>query len=191
VFESFIPARICQWLIDHSRDRLQRALVYDAVGRREIEDHTRTNTCASFDLMDSEVVHLLMQQRMAAASEMPLHCMEANAILHYSVGEQITNHFDFVNPKMPNYAQEIEQNGQRVFTFLVYLNDDYDGGETEFPKLEIAHKGGCGDGLCFSNALDNGEPDLRTVHAGRPTRSGEKWVVSQFIRNRRVFGAIS
>jgi hypothetical protein len=71
-------------------------------------------------------------------------------------------------------------------TFLVYLNDAYAGGETEFPKLALKHKGTTGEGLFFVNALASGEPDLRTLHAGRPPTSGEKWIVSQFIRNRRV-----
>jgi hypothetical protein len=114
--------------------------------------------------------------------------MEATAVLHYAVGEESSNHFDFVSPEIPNYAQEIEKNGQRVLTFLVYLNDDYDGGETDFPKLGLAHKGRRGEGLFFVNALDNNEPDLRTVHAGRPPTKGEKWIVSQFIRNRRLLG---
>jgi prolyl 4-hydroxylase len=75
-----------------------------------------------------------------------------------------------------------------VLTFLVYLNDDYDGGETDFPGLGIAHKGRRGQGLLFVNALDDSEPDLRTVHAGCAPTKGEKWIVSQFIRNRRVLG---
>ena len=56
-------------------------------------------------------------------------------MLHYSPGEQIANHFDFVDPKStPDYAGEIARNGQRIITFIVYLNDDYDGGETAFPR---------------------------------------------------------
>jgi hypothetical protein len=78
-----------------------------------------------------------------------------------------------VSPEIPNYEQEIEKNGQRVLTFLVYLNDDYDGGETDFPGLGIAHKGRRGQGLFFVNALDDNEPDLRTVHTGRAPTKGE------------------
>lgn len=187
-FDAFVPAPVCGWLIDRSANRLERALVYDAVGGQDIADHTRTNTCAKFDLMSTELIHLLVQMRMAAACGLPLHNMEATSILHYAVGEQITNHFDFVNPKIPNYAEEIAKNGQRVLTFLIYLNDDYDGGETVFPKLGVTHKGRRGEGLFFVNALDNGEPDLRTVHAGCPPTRGEKWIVTQFVRNRRVLG---
>ena len=64
--------------------------------------------------------------------------------------------------------------------------DDYEGGETAFPKLGIRHKGKRREGLLFVNALPSGPPDLRMVHAGTPPTSGEKWIVSQFIRNRAV-----
>jgi hypothetical protein len=188
-FERFVPDAVCQWLIDRSAGRLARALVYDAVGGQDYASDTRTNSWAQFDLAGSELIHLLVQRRMEAACGVPLHNMEATAVLHYAVGEEIRNHFDFVNPSISNYDEEIRRNGQRVLTFLVYLNDDYEGGETEFVELGIVHRGRRGEGLYFVNALENGAPDTRSEHAGRPPTAGEKWVVSQFVRNRRVLGA--
>jgi hypothetical protein len=150
----------------------------------------RTNKIAQFNLMNTDLAHLLAQMRMSAACQIPLYNMEATAILHYDPGEEITNHFDFVNPNIPNYADEIANNGQRVLTFLVYLNEDYDDGETNFPRLGIRHKGRRGQGLFFVNATQDGQPDLRSEHAGCPPSNGEKWIVSQFVRNRRLLGAI-
>jgi prolyl 4-hydroxylase len=187
-FERFVADEVCRWLIDFSRGRLTRALVYDPVGRRELATRNRTNSWAQFDLMTSELIHLLVQLRMQAACGLPLCNMEATAVLHYAAGEESTNHFDFVSPEIPGYDQEIAANGQRVMTFLVYLNEDYDDGRTDFPELRIAHKGRRGEGLYFVNALKNNVPDLRTLHAGRPPTRGEKWIVSQFIRSRRVLG---
>jgi hypothetical protein len=187
-FENLLPQPICHWLIQVSRGRLKRALVYDPIGRQDYASETRTNSWAQFDLMECELIHLLAQTRMQVACGLPLHNMEATAILHYAVGEQISNHFDFVDPAIPNYDQEIQSNGQRMLTFLIYLNDDFDGGETEFPELGVSHKGRLGEGLFFVNALENKEPDRRMVHAGRPPTKGEKWIVSQFVRSRRVLG---
>jgi prolyl 4-hydroxylase len=111
--------------------------------------------------------------------------MEAPSLLHYSPGQQIHDHYDFVNPSSsPDYQAEIARNGQRMITFIVYLNDDYEGGETDFPKLGLTHKGSRGEGIYFVNALPDMQPDLRTLHAGRPTTRGEKWIITQFVRNR-------
>jgi hypothetical protein len=149
----------------------------------------RSNSIVSFDLADIDVVQAAVQCRMAAACGVPVENAEGPTILHYSVGQQITNHFDFVNLEAADYEQLIEQRGERIITFLLYLNDDYDGGETDFPRLRVRHKGRRRGGLFFTNALPNGKPDLRMVHAGLPPTRGEKWIVSQFFRSRIALGA--
>ncbi len=42
--------------------------------------------------------------------------MEAPGVLHYEAGQEFSDHFDFVDPATPGYAQEIARNGQRVVT---------------------------------------------------------------------------
>jgi len=183
-FPEFTEDDVCSWLIERARGNLSRALVYDPSYGHDIADHMRTNTAAGFDLMSADLVQVALQYRMAVTVGLPIDNMEGPTVLHYEVGEEITNHYDFLNPQSPNYQDEIGRRGERIITFLVYLNDDYGGGETEFPQLGISHKGKRREGLLFVNALPSGPPDTRMVHAGRPPTSGEKWIVSQFIRNR-------
>jgi len=185
-FPAFASAAVCQWLVRRSEPRLQRALVYDALTKETMANHTRTNSAVSFSLADTDLVTVLVQARMAACTGMPFNHLEAATVLHYAEGQQITEHFDFVDPNVPDYPEQIRTSGQRIITFLVYLNDGYAGGETAFPRLGITHKGQPGEGLFFVNALADGSADVRTLHAGRPPIGGEKWIVSQFIRNRRV-----
>src|SRR5262245_11604155 len=189
VHRDFVPSSVCEWLIERARPNLKRALIYDPVGGKDIADHMRTNSAAGFDLMHADVVQAAVQCRMSAAVGVSVHQMEGPTVLHYAKGEEITNHYDFVNPRIPNYAAEIAERGQRIVTFLVYLNDDYEGGETDFPSLGLRYHGAKGQGLFFTNALANGEPDLRMVHAGLPPKNNEKWLMSQFIRNRIALGA--
>jgi prolyl 4-hydroxylase len=183
---SFVNDEVCAWLIERSRSRLVRARVYDTESKADVVSAARTNTSAGFDLMATDLVHLLVQARISIASGWPIAHMEGATVLHYDVGEEIANHYDFIDPSIPSYEEEISQRGERVMTFLVYLNDDYAGGETDFPLLGVSHKGKRGEGLSFVNALPAGGPDRRAWHAGRPPTSGEKWILSQFIRNRRV-----
>jgi hypothetical protein len=185
----FVTDAACDWLIERARGRLRRALIYDPAYGGDVADEMRTNSAAGFDLMDADVVQIAIQHRMAAAVGVPVHHMEGPTILHYAVGQEITNHFDFLNPNFPGYEDEIRRRGERIITFLVYLNDDYGGGETEFPELGVRHKGRRREGLFFVNALPSGKPDTRMVHAGRPPTSGEKWILSQFIRDRPALNA--
>jgi hypothetical protein len=187
-FAGVASAEVCEWLIEKSRGRLVRAPVYSQVTRTEKISETRTNTWAMFNVLEADLVTTLVQVRMCANTGVPFRYLEPLSVLHYAVGEQITEHFDFVDPeRTPNYAQELAENGQRIVTFLVYLNDDYAGGKTEMPELGISHRGQKGEGLFFVNAHANGDPDRRTVHAGRPPTQGEKWIVSQFMRSRPLF----
>jgi hypothetical protein len=106
---------------------------------------------------------------------------EIPMVLHYDVGQEITPHFDFIDAQAADYAQQIQVLGQRMITFLMYLNDAYEGGETTFPRLGILHRGAPGDGLYFINAHPDLTPDRRMLHTGSPPTAGEKWIVTQFI----------
>ena len=185
-FQDFLPGPVCRRLIRLSSRRLKPALVYNAENKQNYKSTTRTNSIAEFNLVENDLINFLMQERMSAACRVPMVQMEGTAILNYQPGQEISDHFDFVDPDLPDYQQEIRENGQRIITFLIYLNDEYSNGETVFPKLGISHKGRTGEGLFFTNALANGESDLRALHAGTPPQNGEKWIVSQFIRNREV-----
>ena len=187
VFDDFVAPEVCRWLIGRAEGRLSRALVYEALRKEVTVNPTRTNTAASFNLLETDFVCVLTQLRMAAALNVPFRQFEPITVLHYAEGEEITEHFDFVDPNVPDYGQEIAQHGQRIATFLIYLNDDYDGGETAFPRVGVSHKGRMTQGIVFINALPDGSADVRTLHAGRPPQGGEKWIVSQFVRNRRTF----
>jgi prolyl 4-hydroxylase len=190
-FPNLIPLPVCTWLMQRSHQRLKRARVYDSVSGHETTNDMRSNSAAEFDLSSVDVVQFLIQLRMSAACGISCTNMESPTILHYAVGERIREHFDYVDPNSPSYLQQLREQGQRVITFLLYLNDEYSGGETDFPTLKIRNKGKAGEGLYFVNAFGNGQPDKDMLHAGLPPSSGEKWIVSQFIRSVAVRQIIS
>jgi hypothetical protein len=104
--------------------------------------------------------------------------------MQYAVGQEFRPHHDFLDPNQPGTAADLARRGQRVATFLIFLNDDFEGGETAFPKAGISHRGRTGDALFFANITPDGAPDPLTLHAGKPPTSGEKWIFSQWIRDR-------
>lgn len=183
-FPGFVSERVCDWLIDRARGRLERARVYDAEKHADIVDDSRTNSFAVFNAMEADLVHLLVQTRMSIGCGQPVSHMEASTVLHYAVGQTIGHHYDFVDPEHPGYADEVRTRGHRVATFLIYLNDGYEGGATIFPRIGVRHVGQRGEGLLFVNTLPDGQPNLRTLHSGEPPTQGEKWVFSQFVRDR-------
>lgn len=187
VFPGFVNDAACDWLIEQMRPTLKPARIYSGDQVRDIEDEMRTNSVGPLHLGCIDLINVVVQYRIAAVTQLPIDNFDGPTALHYAVGEEIKDHYDYVNPKIPNYETEIKTRGERLITFLIYLNDDYDGGETAFPAVNVSHKGKRGDGLLFVNTRPDGKPDSRSVHAGRPPTRGEKWLLSQFVREHPVF----
>jgi prolyl 4-hydroxylase len=183
-FPGFAAPDVCDWLIEQARTRLVRAEVYDHASGHGARDDYRNNSAANFSLSDTSLVLVLLQAKIAAAIGVPFPRLEAANVLHYAVGEKFDEHFDYIDPRSPGQARVVAEGGQRLATCIVYLNDDYEGGETEFTRLGLRHKGRKGEALVFLSARPDGGLDPRSAHAGRPPAHGEKWIAVQFVRDR-------
>ena len=178
-----IPESWCHYVMGLAAPRLQRATVND-IARGAIVHEMRTNSTTCFPAADSDPLLQLINHRVAQACGLPLAHQEVIAVLHYRPGQTYEDHFDFIDPEVPRFREELTTRGQRVATVLIYLSAGYEGGETDFPLLGWRHKGRPGDALVFRNVNDAGEPDRRTLHAGRAPTSGEKWLLSKWVRSR-------
>jgi hypothetical protein len=179
------PPKVCAWLIERARGRLDIATVYNTDLGRLDKDANRSNTLFEISLAEGDMVALWLRLRIARALKRAENQLEPSNVLHYEPGQRFGRHFDFLQPNAPAWAEELATKGQRIATALVYLNDDYAGGETDFLKLGQTFKGRPGDGLFFMNVDAQGQPDMATLHEGRAPTSGEKWLFSQFVRDRQ------
>jgi prolyl 4-hydroxylase len=182
-----LPNTFCEYLIGIAAPLLQRAEVNDALGQAQVHA-MRTNSHARFGLTNTDVIGVLAARRVAQIIGEPFENQEDTMILRYRPGEAYDDHYDFVDPRVPQFQRELELQGQRLATVLIYLNEEYAGGETEFPELGWRYRGSQGDALGWRNVTAAGLPDTRTLHAGRPPVSGEKWLLSKWIRDRRQLG---
>jgi len=183
-YPGFLAPALCGHLRSCSTPKLERAQVHDVRNNALKIDPMRSNTGAAFSLIDTDIVIQAVRARIARAAGVELAALEPPEVLHYSVGEQYRLHIDFNHPSIPHFAEQLRERGQRIKTFLVYLNEDYDGGHTEFPKVGVKFRGALGEALMFDNVGPDGEGDMRTQHAGTPPTRGEKWLFSQWIRSK-------
>jgi len=183
VIERFASRAECQWLIERARERLLPATVFHPVTGALGGSPARSNSSAEFQIPDMDVVFEAIRSRISASVRLPLPQFEPTQLLHYAPGQEFRPHFDFMNPANPAYREELRR-GQRVGTFLIYLNDEFEGGETEFVDAGLRFKGRTGDAIFWANVDAQRRPDPLTRHAGLPPTSGEKWILSQWIRDR-------
>lgn len=183
--ENIASPEVCDWLIARARPKLAPAQVYDPATGGPTHNGVRTNSEYPFAASERDLIFAFLRSRIAVATELPVLAMERPIVLHYLAGQEFMPHHDYLDPAAPGYAKDIAERGQRVLTFLLCLNDDYEGGETEFPTLGKRFKGRKGNALFFWNVEPDGIIDGRTLHAGLPPTRGEKWMLSQWIRDRR------
>jgi len=171
-------------MVSLGRNQLAPATVFDKTTGGHLRHSARDNSFLVLRIGEMNVLTEVVRQRIAAATKLPAPLFEPSQILHYAVGQRFKPHHDFLDPANPAYHESLATFGQRIATFLIYLNDDYQGGETSFPQIGLNFRAERGDALFFANVTKDGAPDPNTLHAGLPTTSGEKWVFSQWIRDR-------
>lgn len=181
VAEGFLPPQLCDWIIRRAAPRLQPARVYNREGTAG-NAAGRTNSEMHFPFPELDLAIMAALKRAGTLLGVPIQGMEPTSVLHYKPGQEFRPHHDFLDPRVPGFAAEIARAGQRTATFLVYLSDDFEDGETDFPQLGYRFKGRKGDAIFFHNVDRRGMPAPKTLHAGRAPRNGEKWLLSQWIR---------
>ena len=174
----------CRWIVAGARERLAPAPVFDKETGAQTQDDSRDNSFMALRIGEMNVFTEVIRNRISAATRLPVPLFEPAQVLHYAVGQRFKAHHDYLDPTNPAYRESLGHFGQRIATFLIYLNDGYEGGETSFPRISLAYKARQGDALFFANVTREGAPDPKTLHAGLPPTSGEKWVFSQWIRDR-------
>jgi prolyl 4-hydroxylase len=170
VIEAFASPEVCDWLIHWSRSRLQPSTAYDQQAGRSVATHFTASP--ELDFIATSLVH-----RIAAATGTTPTGREGMSVLRYQPGQAFEAHYDFLDPGLPDLAAKLAQEGQRDMTFLLSLSDDFEGGETDFPRAGARYKGRKGDAVVWRNVTPDGAPDYDALHAGLPTANGEKWAL--------------
>ena len=103
-------------------------------------------------------------------------------VVNYPVGGFFSPHYDACEGD-ENYCSRMNgSSGPRLITVLLYLNDNFTGGETIFPKINKTIKPKKGKAIIFKNVDNNGIIIKQALHGGEPIKSGQKWIANKWIR---------
>lgn len=180
IFRSALAPEICEYVIAHSASRLGPSLVYDPVEARMMRDPLRTSATASLSPIDLDLALIAVNRLLASAAGCPEENGEFLSVLHYAPGQEYRPHFDCIPP-----GPDFDRSGQRAKTALLFLNDDYEGGETHFTEIGLKVRGRRGDILVFSNLTADGGIDRAARHAGLAVVNGTKWLASKWFRDKK------
>ena len=176
VFEQFLNPAECKHLAVTVQDILEPSQVVEPRTGRLIAHPIRTSSAALIGPTRESLPIQAILRRIAAATSTAVEQGESLAVLHYAPGQQYREHVDTL-PQVTN---------QRIGTFIIYLNEGYSGGQTRFPAANLTISARMGDAVYFRNVTPDGQPDLRSRHAGLPVTAGAKWIATRWIRQRPI-----
>lgn len=144
-------------------------------GAQVVRDPIRTSDNAVMHwIVEDPAIHAL-NRRLAAMTGTNVDQGEPLLVLRYAPGQEYRPHYDWTGE--PN---------RRMQTALVYLNEGYGGGETEFCKTGLKVQGRTGDVIVFRNGKPgSSKADPMSEHAGRPVMGGVKYLATRWVRDRR------
>ena len=169
--QGFTPQE-CDFLMAVAEPAYEQSKIIGTSG--DIHSLLRTSDGSTMHwLIEDPATHAL-NRRLAAFSGTHVNQGEPLHVLRYRPGQEYRPHVDWLLDDNP-----------RMMTALVYLNEDYTGGETQFVKTGLKVRGSKGDVLVFRSQAPDGGLDPLSEHAGLPVMSGTKYLASRWIRARR------
>lgn len=162
IIENFLTDEECDYYIELTKDKVFVEAKINLHGQQSMNKGVRNND--RLMIFDNDLAENLFQK---AAEFLPqthedyevLDFNEMFRVYKYSSGQRFKMHRD------GSYIRN--ENEKSFYTFLIYLNDDFEGGETEFENLfTVAPKKG--SALVFYHPLR---------HEGKTLMSGLKYVL--------------
>lgn len=173
VKSGFVSSKECSDIIeycesqDYRRSRIaerRSGIISDVVS-------IKTRSSSSVVLKDrNNPLVAELYRRCANIEGLPEDSIETIQSVRYKKGQRFRTHFDG-GVGLP-----------RLTTFLLYLNEDFDGGETYFPMLDKAILPKTGSCLRFPSCMSDGRVIWQSEHGGLPVTDGVKYALNIWVR---------
>lgn len=180
-YRNFLSKDECEQIINISEGSLRPSTVANPADTGLISDY-RTSKTADLSYFGSEYMHQL-NCRICSFMNLNFYLGETLQAQKYNPGQYYKEHCDYFFPLTKEFKTYTEWMGQRTWTFMLYLNDVEEGGETYFKHLKLKVKPEQGKAVFWNNLFKNGVPNPKTMHEALPPRSGDKYVVTKWFRS--------
>lgn len=179
VWPNFLTSEICDQLIDLTDERLRASTTTDAFADPSI----RTSRSSDIGSLGHNLV-MQLDELIAEALGIHWSYSDATQAQRYDVDQEYKAHYDYFTPGTRDYQVHCQFTGQRTWTFMIYLNDVEQGGGTRFRRLEKTIMPEKGKAVIWNNLNSDGSVNPYTIHHGMKVRSGVKYVITKWFRER-------
>jgi len=141
-------------------------------------DEGRTSSTAV--LLDTDPIVSQVNQKMYTELGIEGPYSEPTQGQIYEVGQEFRHHQDAFGKDA--YHNHCLSSGQRTWTFMIYLNDVEEGGETDFPTIGKTFTPQKGMAVVWKNSNGTGTENSAALHAGLPVKRGRKVIITKWFR---------
>jgi hypothetical protein len=186
IIDDFLTDSECDHILNLSQTEFKRSKLF---GEENVEGHGRTSSSAELHIFPNDSVLVGIRKRASGIIDIPESHFEFFQCVSYEPGQEYQNHYDTFDPTSERGRKAIETEGQRKYTLLAYLNDDFEGGSTYFPNLDLLVTPKKRRVVIFNNLDENGEVIKGAYHAGLPVTRGRKYAINIWVRNKPLLNA--
>lgn len=179
VVDDFLSDLECFLMIEQVKDKMEISQVVDVNTGEAVKHDNRTSSGSWIHRGANQFVESI-ERRIAHLLNYPYVNGEMLQIMRYEANQYYRPHFDYFIEDQAGTPVHLKRGGQRVATFIMYLNTPIKGGSTNFPDAGIEVFPKMGRALLF--AYDSPSPETKTIHSGEPVIEGEKWIATKWLR---------
>lgn len=168
---NFLQDDLCDFLISNYDQNLENSKVMGS--EEEIVSSSRTAS-VRFISSKSQTIKPIVS-KVAKYFNWNLSRVENVQFAKYEVGQMYEPHYDAFDIK---YLEKIGKS-QRLATSIIYLNDNFIGGETSFPKLDLNIRPSKGMLLFFKNCInETNQLNPFMLHSSNKITKGTKYILT-------------
>jgi prolyl 4-hydroxylase len=179
VLDDFMSGVECDTMIEIIGRRLRPSTVTKESG----DEHFRTSRTSDLSLLSDPIIASI-DQRIAKTLGIRIEYSEGIQAQRYDVGQEFKAHTDYFERGTAEYVEHTAIKGNRTWTFMVYLNEDMQGGVTRFPAIDRDFHPRKGQAIIWNSLYPDGTPNPDTLHSGTPVTRGHKLIITKWFRER-------
>lgn len=174
----FLPPALCAAVIERIDAVRRPSTIADSNG----DAAYRTSETGDLDAADPVVIDV--ERALAAFTGLSPEFGEPLQGQRYAVGQEFKGHTDYFEPGSLDYDRYCSVAGNRTWTVMVYLNRPAAGGATRFKAIDRIVQPETGKLLAWNNRRPDQSLNPATLHHGMKVRSGVKYVITKWYRER-------
>lgn len=178
VVDDFLSAEECSRIVGIMCENLELSTLTNDL---EPDQYYRTSKTCDLGRLDDPFIQEI-DRRICHYLGINPDFSEGLQAQYYDVGEEFKEHTDYF--EAVDWDKHCVVQGQRSYTFMIYLNDTEAGGETRFTVIDRSFSPKTGTAVIWNSLNADGTVNPSSMHWGMPVQKGFKAIITKWFRMR-------